>query len=83
MNQPLKYFSKDVIDLSKKYLPEMAKGFASPKVTVIISDGCEYLKQHVNEFDVIITDSSDPDGKSATIEMVLLVLSLKYIFRSS
>ncbi|CAF1346123.1 unnamed protein product [Adineta ricciae] len=53
---------QDVIDLSKKYLPEMAKGFASPKVTVIISDGCEYLKQHANEFDVIITDSSDPDG---------------------
>jgi len=41
----------------------MAKGFASPKVKVIISDGCEYLKQHTNEFDVIITDSSDPDGK--------------------
>jgi len=41
----------------------MAKGFASPKVKVIIGDGCEYLKQHTNEFDVIITDSSDPDGK--------------------
>lgn len=41
----------------------MAKGFASPKARVIISDGFEYLKQHTNEFDVIITDSSDPDGK--------------------
>jgi spermidine synthase len=41
----------------------MAKGLASPKAKVIISDGCEYLKQHVTEFDVIITDSSDPDGK--------------------
>ena len=41
----------------------MAIGFASPKVTVVISDGCEYLQKHSNEFDVIITDSSDPDGE--------------------
>jgi len=41
----------------------MAKGFASPKAKIIINDGYEYLKQHKNEFDVIITDSSDPDGK--------------------
>jgi len=41
----------------------MAKGFASPKATVIVGDGFEYLKDHKNEFDIIITDSSDPDGK--------------------
>jgi spermidine synthase len=41
----------------------MAKGFASPKARVVISDGCEYLKQHSNEFDVIIIDSSDPEGE--------------------
>jgi spermidine synthase len=41
----------------------MAKGFASPKLTVIVSDGFEYLKEHTNEFDVIITDSTDPEGK--------------------
>ncbi len=41
----------------------MAKGFASSKATIIISDGFEYLKQHTEEFDVIITDSSDPQGK--------------------
>ncbi|UJR31785.1 hypothetical protein I4U23_019263 [Adineta vaga] len=58
---------QDVIELSKKYLPEMAKGFASSKVTVIISDGCEYLKEHTNEFDVIITDSSDPDGPAEAL----------------
>ena len=52
-----------MIEVSKKYLPEMAKGFASPKATVVISDGFEYLKQHTNEFDIIITDSSDPEGK--------------------
>ncbi|CAF0768179.1 unnamed protein product [Adineta steineri] len=58
---------QDVIDVSKKFLPDMAKGFASSKVTVIVNDGFEYLKQHTNEFDVIITDSSDPDGPAEAL----------------
>ncbi|CAF1031906.1 unnamed protein product [Rotaria magnacalcarata] len=58
---------EDVIDVSKKYLPNMAQEFANSKVTVIICDGCEYLKQHTNEFDVIITDSSDPDGPAKVL----------------
>ncbi len=40
----------------------MAKGFSSPKVTINIDDGFQYIQRHKNEFDVIITDSSDPDG---------------------
>ncbi len=59
----------------------MAKGFASPKATVIIGDGFEYLKQHTNEFDVIITDSSDPDGKFIWQKLILLNFFL-LIFRS-
>lgn len=43
----------------------MAKGFASPKAVINVGDGFEYLKNHPNEFDVIITDSSDPEGKKA------------------
>lgn len=53
---------KTVIELSKKYLPQMAEGFASSKVNINIGDGFEYLRNHLSEFDVIITDSSDPDG---------------------
>ena len=52
-----------VIDVSKKYLPSMAVGFNSPKLTVNIGDGFEYLKQHKDHFDVIITDSSDPESE--------------------
>lgn len=40
----------------------MAKGFSSPKLTQYIGDGFEYMQQHESEFDVIITDSSDPVG---------------------
>lgn len=51
-----------VVDLSKKYLPFMAAGFDSPKMNLTIGDGFEFMKNHREEFDVIITDSSDPIG---------------------
>ena len=51
-----------VIEVSKKYLPFMAKGFDDPKLTLHIGDGFEFMKNHPSEFDVIITDSSDPIG---------------------
>lgn len=53
---------QDVINVSKKYLPEMAKGFFSPKLTLHVGDGFEFMKQNQDAFDVIITDSSDPVG---------------------
>lgn len=40
----------------------MAAGFNSPKVHLYIGDGYEFVKQQQEEFDVIITDSSDPKG---------------------
>lgn len=41
----------------------MACGFDSPKVHLTIGDGFEFMKNHREKFDVIITDSSDPIGK--------------------
>ncbi|CAH1276447.1 unnamed protein product [Diabrotica balteata] len=56
-----------VVNASKKHLPFMAKGFDSPKLTLKICDGFEYMKNHKNEFDVIITDSSDPIGPAVNL----------------
>lgn len=56
-----------VVELSKKYLPFMACGFESPKLKLTIGDGFEYMKQREGEFDVIITDSSDPIGPAASL----------------
>ena len=52
-----------VIDACKKYLPFTGKGFDSPKLTVYLGDGAEYMKIHKGEFDVIISDSPDPKGE--------------------
>lgn len=56
-----------VIDASKKYLPYMSVGFESPKLTLNVCDGFEFMKNHKNQFDVIITDSSDPVGPAINL----------------
>lgn len=56
-----------VIEVSKKYLPFMAVGFDSNKLTLHVGDGFEFMKEHSQEFDVIITDSSDPVGPAVSL----------------
>ena len=56
-----------VIRLSKKYLPGMSIGFQHPNVSVHIGDGFQFLKERKEEFDIIITDSSDPEGPAESL----------------
>ncbi|EXA44623.1 spermidine synthase [Fusarium oxysporum f. sp. raphani 54005] len=56
-----------VVRLSKEHLPSMACGFDHPKSKTHIGDGFKFLNDYKNEFDVIITDSSDPDGPAEAL----------------
>ena len=61
-----------VIRVSKKYLPGMSIGFQHPKVNVHVGDGFAYLKERHDKgeqekFDIIITDSSDPNGPAESL----------------
>jgi len=56
-----------VIRVSKKYLPGMSIGFQHPAVKTHIGDGFKFLADKKNEFDVIITDSSDPEGPAESL----------------
>ncbi|VVC90965.1 unnamed protein product [Leptidea sinapis] len=56
-----------VIEVSKQYLPFMAVGFESKKLRLHVGDGFEFMKNHSSEFDVIITDSSDPVGPAVSL----------------
>lgn len=58
---------ESVIRLSKKYLPGMSIGFQHPNVSVHVGDGFKFLADKKDEFDVIITDSSDPDGPAESL----------------
>lgn len=56
-----------VVEVSKKYLPFMAEGFDSPKLTLHIGDGLQFIKETNQKFDIIITDSSDPVGPAVAL----------------
>ncbi|KAL6091531.1 hypothetical protein STEG23_022217 [Scotinomys teguina] len=58
---------EDVIEVSNKFLPGMAIGFSSSKLTLHVGDGFEFMKQNQDAFDVIITDSSDPMGPAESL----------------
>ncbi len=51
-----------VIETAKKYFPEVAEGFVSPKGEVRVEDGIKYIKESNEKFDLIIIDSTDPIG---------------------
>jgi len=54
---------RTVIDLSIKYLPTISGGaFDDPRMTVVIADGCKFVKETSDKWDVIIIDSTDPHG---------------------
>ncbi|XP_053704720.1 spermidine synthase isoform X2 [Synchiropus splendidus] len=58
---------EDVINVSKKFLPAMAKGFFDPKLSLHVGDGFEFMKKNQDAFDIIITDSSDPVGPAESL----------------
>lgn len=51
-----------VVELSKKYFPNISCKLEDEKVDVRIEDGIKYVKDMENEFDVIMVDSTDPVG---------------------
>ncbi|WP_202404831.1 polyamine aminopropyltransferase [Shimazuella alba] len=51
-----------VVKLCQEYLPEVSGRLSDPRVHYHFTDGMQYVKEHKNEYDVIIVDSSDPVG---------------------
>ncbi|CAD5115740.1 DgyrCDS4685 [Dimorphilus gyrociliatus] len=58
---------EEVIEVSKKYLPNMSCGFNSKKLKLHIGDGFKFMEENKGKFDVIITDSSDPIGPASSL----------------
>jgi len=51
-----------VIEVSKKYLPEIAGSLNDPKVNILVADGIKHIQESKNTYDVILVDSTDPVG---------------------
>lgn len=59
---------ESVVTFSKKHLPSLSKGaFDDPRVRVVIQDGCKFVKECEEKYDVIICDSTDPIGPGAVL----------------
>lgn len=52
-----------VIEVSRKYLPQISSSLDDKRVKINIGDGIDYIKNHrPNDIDIIIVDSTDPIG---------------------
>jgi len=53
----------EVIALSRRHLPAVSDGaFDDPRASVLVMDGTRYIAEIADKFDVIIIDSTDPQG---------------------
>jgi spermidine synthase len=54
---------RQVVDFCRKHLPNHSKGaFDDPRLELVFDDGLNFLKTSDRQFDVIISDSTDPIG---------------------
>ncbi len=52
-----------VVECCREFLPGLSNGaFEDPRTNLIIGDGCTFVVESANQFDVIIIDSTDPIG---------------------
>lgn len=52
-----------VMRASRRYLPKIAGGaFEDPRATVVVGDGIAYVRETGDRFDVVLVDSTDPEG---------------------
>lgn len=57
---------EEVINVSKKYFPEIACELNNPKLKIKLNDAIEYMKNaQEKSYDVILCDSTDPEGFAA------------------
>ncbi|GLY09129.1 polyamine aminopropyltransferase [Pseudobacillus badius] len=56
-----------VVRASKEHLTGVSAGLDDQRVHYLFADGIQYMKEHKNEFDIIIVDSSDPVGPATEL----------------
>eukprot|EP00940_MAST-03C_sp_MAST-3C-sp2_P002544 g2544.t1 len=57
----------EVVRVAKQFKLQTATSFDDPRLELLFEDASEYVKRHKNEFDVIIVDSSDPEGPAEAL----------------
>lgn len=59
---------RDVIDFSRKWMPDISRGaFDDPRLNLVIEDGAKFVAETAQTFDLVIVDSTDPEGPSMAL----------------
>ena len=57
-----------VVETCRKHLPNHSAGaFDDPRVEVVIADGARFVAETAERFDVVICDSTDPEGPGTAL----------------
>lgn len=51
-----------VVELSRQYFPNFGDPWSDPRATLLVRDAFAYLEENPGQFDVIISDTTDPIG---------------------
>ncbi len=51
-----------VVEVCKEFIPQTACRLEDPRVHIYYEDGLKFIRRKVNEYDLIIVDSTDPFG---------------------
>jgi len=51
---------KEVVQASIDFFPAISKGMKDPRAKVLNMDALGFIREHTNEFDIVIVDSTDP-----------------------
>lgn len=51
-----------VTDVSAQYFDWIVPAIKDPRATVLFEDGVRYIREHPGQFDLVIIDSTDPEG---------------------
>ncbi len=49
-----------VVEASRNHFPGLSRGFSDPRAEIRCMDALRYVKEHENEFDLIVVDATDP-----------------------
>lgn len=68
---------EEVINVSKKFFPEVSSGIDDPRVEIKCMDGAEFVKEREGDIDIIIVDSTDIIGFAKSLFTVEFFKSVK------
>lgn len=73
---------RSVIELSQRWLPSLSEGaFDHPKARIVIADGAAYAATTTDSFDVVIVNSTDPQGPGAALFTPAFYADLRHRLR--